>query len=543
MKKIYLLFGFIPMLLAYSCQNEPAFEEPQDQTEIPGDAINQTGGTEGMQYTLENLVVNPDLVVVNDSNSTLVGVEGDVVKVAMKEAFTFNVGDLVFFGYEGNQMLKVVEGVAQEGNVFTLTTVNGEFGNMFESGKMQIAVSLDKLIESEETRADGGKYCTILDLNGTYNLGDLTFNPNTYVGMYVYYTIEFKKWQLLPAQASLHFGMDVNITPQLIFEKAINKTIEFDLIDYVPGFLIDLLKKQEFGTSIEVPLIGELETKFSVGEISMPVTFEVNADKFSVFSFGYGGGIYAGIDIYRNGLKVERQPYFENTLSKFYPTLNLNSFAGEVNTNAEVVITPNFTVLNQEVGFVSGTLTFGLRTMSNYNELDIKEDGEPVADYLRYGTKGVFQTKLDVSVFNLINERVIDKEQVLWNIGEMNSAYFDNLQYTKAGGISSLLDFSRAPLDCTLAYWYDVPGKKIPEKLTIKFDWYYDFIATGIKGGSYMQEVTTTDNGDGTFSFTMDIPFFGFGAIASKKTEIDNIVIQDDYGYTGTLDGRYTIKR
>jgi hypothetical protein len=199
---------------------------------------------------------------------------------------------------------------------------------------------------------------------------------------------------------------------------------------------------------------------------------------------------------------------------------------------------------------MSGEIVFGFKTESAGNaSLRSGESG--------LASKGVFTSRMTVLVDLILAQVPVDifnEETELWNVGSLEKkvAYSDLSWKVTSKYWTDLLLLSRMyQTDFTLNYAYPIQGKKIPDELLISYEVYQDNGTTRIM--SVKDQVTTpTDVTNGSFKFSLGIPYKSKLLSFQTTSYLKNIVIRDRNGYVyegvynsakGVNENSFAIKR
>lgn len=570
MRKFYLLLGIITSLLFLSCSDDSYIDElpeSSQQTTPPGQTITKRGTIEGLSYSLDNVLINPALVVLNEDNVIfendnisdgiikITPVQKDIIEKIEPEA-------ILYVNHKSAAAIRKVINIIDNGdNSFSITTEQAHLGEALEGGDITLSLDLaerSRVLKDRSPRLKSSQYGLnyiheILDIDGTYNWGGFEYNPATNVKMLLNIGLSFKKGQILPSQFSTVFEIQLNVNPSLTFAGSYNNVYGDDLVKYLPQQLIEFLKAQEFDIDIPINVLGieSLPAKLSIKDINIPTEIDANLSKESNFSYTVNGSFKVGYIMNIKGFKATHTPIYENNITTTNPsTLSLN---GELLTKSEIVITPNISFLNDAYN-VSGDIKFGVETVSNgHIQLPGKQ---PV-----FGSKGVFTSGMNVIVDLILVKvpiQIFNSEQELWNEGVIDKTItYSNLKWnvTSQNTTNVLAGTRLYTTDFILNYKYPILGKRIPEKLYISYDVYQNNGTTRLVSvkDAIITPANVTDN---QFAFKVNIPYKKDGGIFSTKYQttsfIKNIVIKDDKGYvyegilnssTGIVENSFEIKR
>jgi hypothetical protein len=520
-------------LTFFSCSKEIPVDgttEPEVIETQPSNIVNASGQTAGVTYSLNDLVLNPEVIVLNDANSRLRSsaeeLAAGIVRIdTILDLFEGNVLYIRSGDYTGlRKITAVVQDLSGE---YLLETSPAHLGELFEGG--EINLSLDLL---EWTRAAYGidKSYEIIDVQQEYQLGGLTYNPSTNVRLALDMQMEFKKWQLLPARLSTVFEITPTLNPYILSTGAINQKLNPDIAELLPPELIEFLERQSFEIDIPINALGieSLPATVRIDDIKMPTSIEANLSGKTDFSFGVGGSWKAGYTIDIAGLKATVKPIYENSIVTVAPDPT-GELPGELMTNREIIITPSISVLG-DLYKMSGDIVFGFKTESAGSaSLRSGESG--------FASKGVFTSRMTVLVDLILTKLPVDifnKDTELWNVGSLEKkvVYSDlSWKVTSKYSTNLLLLLSRVyQTDFTLNYAYPIQGKKIPDELLISYEVYQDNGTTRIQSVKDQVVVPTGVTND-SFGFSLGIPYKSKLFSYQTTSYLKNIVIRDRNGY------------
>lgn len=550
MTKIYLVLGIIASLLLFSCSDDSYVDESPTPTQTTpgGKTLNRKGTIEGLTYSLENVSVNPDLIVVNKETtiikSTFAELSEGVIKIVPVEqglAQKLVVEAVLYVSTDNYTAIRKIMNVTAElDGSYTIITEQAHLGEAFEGGNISMSLDLterSRIVEARSPRLKSAQYGLnyiheILNIDGIYDWGGFKYDPSTNVKMLLNVGLSFKKGQILPSQFSTVFEIQLNVNPSLAFAGSYNNIYEDDFIKYMPQQLIDFIKAQEFEIDIPINVLGieSLPAKLSIKDINIPTEVEANLSKESNFAYAVNGSLKVGYVMDVKGFKATHKPVYENSIVAANPsTLSLN---GELLTKSEIVIIPNISFLDNAYN-VSGNITLGVETTSNgHIQLPGKE---PV-----FGSKGVFTSGMNVVVDLILLKvpiQIFNNEQELWNVGTIDKTvtYSDLSWNVTSQNTTNILAGTRSyTTDFTLDYKYPILGKKIPEKLYISYEVYQNNGSTRMVSEKDVVIEPANVTAD-SFTFKLNIPYKKDGGIFSTKYQttsyLKNIVIRDDKGY------------
>jgi len=551
MKKIYFFSMVILSLLMMSCNQDSYTDDLGLEGDLPqqsGGTINKSGAVDGLTYTLQNISVNPDLLILKDDEVSFTGTDGElkqgiiqITSIPVDLAQKLVTGTVMYIRKGDYTAIRKIETVTADlAGGYRLETSQAQLGEAFEGGSIDLSVNLyEKSIVEEvnSPRLKSARYGVdyiheLINITNTYNWGGFQYNPSTNVKMLLNMGLSFKKGQMLPSRLSTVFEMQLNINPSLDFTGSYNNKYQDDLVKYVPRQMIDFLKAQEFKIDIPINALGieSLPATLTIKDINIPTEIEANLSKESSFNYAMNGSFKVGYAIDVKGLKATYTPIYENTIVTKNPSaLSLN---GELLTKSEIVIVPNIALLDNAYN-VSGDIKFGVETTSNGNI--VLPGKTPV-----FGSKGVFTSGMNVLVDLILIKvpiNIFNSQTELWNIGTIDKTitYYDLAWNVTSQNTTNILAGTRLyTTDFTLNYKYPILGKHIPEKLYISYEVYQQDGKSRLLTikDAIIEPANVTAN---SFTFKFNIPYKKEGGIFSTKYQtksfIKNIVIKDDKGY------------
>lgn len=521
-------------LLLFSC-SEDLYDEGGDSGQKNSGLINRSGQIDGVKYSLSNVSVNSDVIVVNSQNAELVSTADELSagNVKINSQLSFTEGDLVYIRIGDYTALKRVVTVKSGNGISELQTEQAQLGELFESGDINLSVDfyeVNKLRNNNsQVRSSGfDKIYEVINIDDEYDWGNsLKYSPSTNVKMALYMNMAFNRSQLLPSEFTTYFEIQPAVNPYLSFAGSVNHAYTDDLIRFVPSELIDWLKQQEFDIEIPINVLGieTLPAKIKIADINIPTTIEANLSKESNLTFGVNGSFKVGYSLDINRLNVKVNPIYENNIVAEAPSdINLN---GELLTNSEIVITPNISFLN-DLYKISGDIVFGVKTETN-GSASIPGDAS-------FASKGLFTSRMTVLVDLLITKVPIDifnNEQELWNVGsfEKQVVYSDLSWKVTSKYSANLLLLSRMyETDFSVKYKYPVLGKKVPNELLITYEVYQENGSSRIVKETDLVVIPANVTND-SFTFKLNIPYRSKLLSYQTKSYLKNIVIKDRNGY------------
>ncbi len=547
----------LPFLLSalalafFSCSKEEPVK-PDVPVEVqPANVVTAKGQTDGVAYSLENLALNPEVVVLNADNSRLLSSAEELAAGVIKVSTALPVYEesvLYIRSGEYTGLRKVASVLQSTPGEYLLETTPAQLGELFEGGEIDIELDLEKI-----TRAVYGidRSREILDLQDEYNWGGLTYNPATNVKLAMNMQMEFKKSQLLPNRLSTWFEITPTLSPYMSTTGALNQVYSKDISELIPVEILEFLENLEFNFDIPIGILGieSLPAKIRINDIDIPTRIESNLSARTDFSFNVNGSYKVGYEINISGLKATTKPIYENSLVAEVPSMAAN-MPGELLTNAEIVINPSISVLD-DLYTVSGDIIFGFKTETAGNASLNRAA-------TKFATKGVFTSRMNLLVDLILTKvpvNIFSDEKELWNTGSFDKGgKFSNLTWKVSSKYSNnLLMLSRLyETDFTLNYSYPIQGKRVPDELLISYEVYQDNNKTRIQSVTDQVIVPTNVTAD-SFKFKLNIPYKDKLLMLSfqNTSYLKNIVIRDRNGYefTGILNSNgeivnsFTIKR
>ena len=528
----------------FSCSKEEPVSPNVPVAAQPAHVLSASGHADGVTYSLDNLALNPEVIALNADNSTLLSSAEELAGGVIRVSTDLPLGeDGVLYIRSGEYTgLRKVSSVLQSApGVYLLETTPAQLGELFEGGAINLSLDLGEI-----TRAVYGfdRSLEILDVQDEYRWEGLTYNPATNVKLALNMQMEFKKSQLLPARFSTWFEIAPTLSPYLSTAGAINQIYSKDISELLPVELVAFLENLEFDFDIPIGVLGieSLPAKLRIDDVKIPTRIEANLSSETDFAFNVNGSFKAGYEINISGLKARTTPIYENNIVAEVPEMVVN-MPGELLTNAEVVITPNVSVLD-DLYSVSGDIVFGFKTETAGNASLQKAA-------THFASKGVFTSRMSLLVDLILTQvpvNIFNDETELWNTGAFDKRVeYSNLTWkVSSKNSNNLLLLSRMyETDFTLNYSYPILGKKIPDELLISYEVYQDNGKTRIQSVTDLVIVPTNVTAD-SFRFKLNIPYKDKLLMISFQTTsyLKNVVIRDRNGYefTGILNSKGQIE-
>lgn len=538
MKKILFLSMAASLLLFFSCSSEQYTGDEPETPQSPN-AVNGNGNADGVAYSLRNLTLNPDVVVLNSNNATLVSSEQELADgiVKVNSAASINAGDVLYIRTGEYTSLKKVSSIKKNGSqTYELQTVQAHLGELFQGGEITLSVDMYEAAKAFDAKNPGLRSTApaidkMYDFNlmEEYQWGEaFKFNPSTNLKVGLYMSMSFGKSQILPSQMTTYFEIRPTMNPLFSFAGSVNETYSDDIVRFIPEQLIDFLKQQEFDIDIPINVLGieSIPAKVKIKDINIPTTIEANLAKATDLTFGVNGSYKMGYTLDINGLNAKFTPIYENSIGTKAPSAS--QLQGELLTNTEVIIVPDISMLDG-LYKITGDIVFGFKSETNSNVNTAQATSN-------FGSKGVFSSRMTVLVDLLIMKlpvEIFNSDEELWNIGTFNKQLtFSDLSWKVSSKYTSniLLVSRMYETDFSVSYKYSIPGKKIPGELFISYDVYQDNNSTKIQTVTD-QSITPENVTSDSFTFKLNIPYKNKIISYQTKSYLKNIVIRDHNGY------------
>ncbi len=545
MKKFYLFLSVVSTLILFSCNDDSHGDlssTTTDQTRI----INKSGSADGVDYTLKNLSVNPNLVKITAKNATISSSASEM----QNGKFSFEIssdelseklvpGNILYLISENNTVyFRKITQVFPNGNNYVLETTEAYIGDLFNGGSIELSVNTqeaEKALKSRNTsliaaRENYNNSFTFDIFNhiGEYKSGGFTLNPNTSISSTLNMKIGFGKSQILPNEIEVYYQINSAINPYFTFDGATNKTFSYDLSKNIPANLLDLLKKIEI--DIDIPtgdFLGDIPATISIDEINIPMEVEANVAKSSHFAINTNGTFKIGFAYY-NGVPGKTSHFiYENSITN--AKIAEADITGEVISDMKIAIKPKIKLFDTNLLDVKGNITFGVNTFSIGNGSITQPNAfASTGNFYSSGTFSFGALGLTLYTTDLFKD---NKE--LWNIGNFTKTMtISNFRNGKASVLpcSGLYSYS---YEVTLDYKYPITGKMLSGDLEMTYDVYADngtILETGKTIKISPKNITAT-----SFNFSLCVPFRKINIFSIAKTSyIRNITIKDANGYIAT---------
>lgn len=539
MKKVSFLSMIASLLLFFSCSSEQYNIGDDPQTPQGSNAINSNGNTDGVAYSLKNVTLNPDVVVLNSDNAGLLSSEQELTDgiIKVNSAQSINTDDVLYIRIGEYTGLKRVSSLRKTGSeTYELQTTQAHLGELFQGGEITLSVDMYEASKALDEKNYGLRSSTpqidkMYDFNfmEEYQWGEVfKFNPSTNLKVGLYMNMSFGKSQILPSQMTTYFEIRPTMNPLFSFAGSINETYSDDIVRFIPAQLIDFLKRQEFEINIPINVLGieSIPATVKIQDINIPTTVEANLANATDLTFGVNGSYKIGYTLNINGLSAQVTPIYENSITTTAPSAS--QLQGELLTNTEVIIVPSISMLDG-LYKITGDIAFGFKSETNANVTTAETPST-------FGSKGVFSSRMTVLVDLLVMKLPVDifnSEQEIWNFGTFNKQLtFSDLTWKVSSKYSTnILLLSRMyDANFTVGYKYSIPGKKVPNELFISYDVYQDNNSTKIQTVTE-QSITPANVTADSFTFTLSIPYKSKLLSYQTKSYLKNIVIKDHNGY------------
>lgn len=538
MKKNLLFISLSLILMLFSCNDETLNEISTNEEPTQSGLINKSAEADGVSYTLKNIALNPQLVALNLSNSTFIGVEKNVYKVDVLSpeiSSNLTAGNTLYLQTGDSTYLKTIKTVQADGTIFSIETVDAGLGDLFESGSLELSVDVEKaenILKKKSSRLksagfENGLTFDILNTIEEYKAEGFSINPNTSVKAFFHVKVGFgSKFLKIPNEVVVTYELQTVFNPYMTFAKSVNKSYQTDLIDMVSENLLDLLKSIEVNVDLPLGDLGTLPAKVSITDIKFPMNVSTNLSKEADLKYNANGTFKIGYAYYKDIPGKTSHQIYENTMiTDENPDLKLH---GEVLSDAKIIITPNISLVDASLLKVSGDIIIGMSTESSGGI-------ETLTQKYTGGSKGVFYSEGTISARTL--ELTIFKTDLfretteLWNVGSFDKIFtLSNLIIAKPSKtICALRSYN---YEMTVNYRYPILGKIISNEIEITYDVYDD--SKKILAEAQKVILSPYNVTEKSFTFNLCIPFkidaLAWSAGFTKKTAyIRNIKITDAF--------------
>lgn len=503
MKKLNLLWVLALALFVFAACQKDDVPQPVEEPLIDQTAINASGLTaQGAGYELTNVVFNPALRLITGDNATLNSIDNESLSVAFNDNTTVVAGNVLFIDVDGVKAIRRVENVALAGGIYSITTSDGSLGDVIGQGTIGIDVDLSDFARAAATRAGIDVYNDIIDLHDDLTLGNLTFNPDSYVGMGLRFDVEFKSNARLPQRVELIYKLDLAVNPRLSFDAACDNTYSFDLTDYIPSFLMDLLLEQSFDIDVPLQMLfynTTIPLSISIADLRIPTVIETAVAADATIGFGYNGHLEAGFRLTRNGTGYKSDCIWSNSIK---PSIPVDAqLYGELFTSSDVIITPEIELFGESNEWLVSSIMLGLDT----ENFGYYQHGNGLA----FASRGDLRTAIDVQgFFSGTDYRVLENMTPLWDFGTGNYVTFSGLSYENVAAAVDEDDEYKMTTTFRLRYAYPMMDKGVPDGLTLAFDVYAADRLTGIRLQRFSIPLDAASVADGVITFDADIPYY-----------------------------------
>lgn len=534
-------FKFLAVLLLsstlWSCQQDDNdVSNISNQEVVDPSLINKSDEIDGVRYSLKNVSVNSELIVLNDKNARLISTKGDTYQIEITDSsISLSEGKIIYLQTAGNTYLLKINSLQSANNVYTLETEAAGLGNLFESGSLELSVDVDKAqsITTERSTRSGsvalqnGVTFDIFNFVKPFESADFTANLNSSLKAYFNIKIGFGSSRIIPNMFEVSYELHPSINPYFTSAKGVNANYQIDFADYVPANIGDALKSID--VSIDIPLgdLGTLPAKIGIDQVSIPSEFTVNASEQMDLHFNTNGVFKIGYVHYNNVPGQVSHTIYENSiLAANVDDIKLN---GEMSSNTKIVITPRIALVDNNLIQVGGQLSFGLSTFT--------AGGISTAtnEYIG-GSVGTFESKGTIKAgtlgLNIFNADLLNQSKELWNVGSFNKK-FTVSDFTVAKPSKTQCSLRSYNFDITAGYKYPMYGKKITGTIEVTYDVYDDRKSVLASGQKVTLQATNVT--DSKFTFSLCVPFrvnaLGFTTGFTRTTGyIRNIKITDALG-------------
>lgn len=535
---------FVSALLLVTACSKEQFDDLSGKptsNEQNANAINTTGETGAISYSLSGVTINPDVVAINEGNalvtSDLTEITGGILKLsALSEEITasLNPGAILYVQAKNFTALQKITEVKKSGNIYLLSVEQAQLGEVIQEGTINMSVDLNKASNFFRQASDVEQsYYHEINLHDEYDLGDgVKFNPATDLKLAYSFKLTFIKDQVLPSEFTNTFELQVDLNPILSLTGSLNKIGSYELTKYIPASVLDYIKSIEIDYNIPINTLGieSLPAKIRIKDIYIPLELEANLSNQSILTYGLTGSFKLGYTVKMNGPQAQSTGHFESTFTTSrYPSIS--DVYGELLTNSKIIIEPTVTILNG--AYTAGGNVTAETITETYGNIVVANQ-PPVS-----GSKAVTKITGNILVNLLVVKfpvTIINQEIEHWNIGKIvKSVIYSDLAYKVSSSYSTnVLTTSRVyTTDFTLKYKYPIIGKRVPSKLFISYDVYTDNGTSKITSVTD-HEITPADVTADSFKFQLGIPFRLGGLLLltpQSKSYLKNIVIRDNKGY------------
>ncbi|CVK16052.1 hypothetical protein Ga0061079_1056 [Apibacter mensalis] len=545
MKKTFLTICSI--LALYSCNNDDLHDGSSSPvSSLNTRTINKSGSVEGVNYSFNNVGLNPNLVILNSENVTILSSQDELsngyfnLKILSDEIGKEIIpGKTIYLITDEDTFIRNITSVSKNNDIYKIETTEPSIGDIFESGSLNISLSANNLGINKKSSlialsnsVEKDFFFNPLIINKDFSYGGITFNPGATIDNALSIKLGFAKSQKIPSEVEMYLQTNSFINPTISFDKALNKKFNHDFINEVPQFIIDSIKKIE--KDVKIPsgtYLGDIPVKISVNQINLPTEVIANVQRNSYLKFATESNTKIGFKLSNGANGLNTNFIYDNSIKKIH---NVDGdLLGEVITDMKMTIIPNVKVFNTSLIDVNGKVILGVKTF-NIGNGNINQSSN-------FYTQGNFYSSalftfggLGIPVYTT---DLYNKNEELWKKGEFSrNITFSNFTTGSASAFpcSGLTSFG---YNILLNYKYPIMGKVLPGNLEMTYDVYADNGALL----EYNKKITISpsDVTADSFKFYMCIPFrrINFFNI-SRVSYLKNITIRDENGYSanGILD-------
>lgn len=545
MKKIFLTISTI--LALYSCNNDDLHDGSSSPvSSLNTRKINKSGSVDGVNYSFDNVGLNPNLVILNSDNVTVLSSKDELsngyfnLKILSDEIVKEIIpGKTIYLITDETTFIRTITSVSKNNNTFKIETTDSSIGDIFESGTLSISLSANKSETSKKNSLialsdsfDKDFIFNPIFINKDFSFGGIIFNPDTRIDNALSLKLGFAKSQKLPSEVEMYLQTKSLINPNIKFIEALNKKFNHDFINEVPQFIIDSIKKIE--KDVKIPsgtYLGDIPVKISVNQINLPTEIAANVQNKSYLKFGTESNTKIGFK-YTNGANgINTNFIYDNSINKIHDVDS--DLLGDVTTDMKMEIIPNVKVYNTNLIDVKGKVILGVKTFNIANG-NINQSSNFYTQGNYYSSAIFTFGGFGIPVYTT---DLYNKNEELWKKGEFSrNIIFSNFTTGRASTFpcSGLTLFG---YNVSLNYKYPIKGKVLSGNLEMTYDVYAD-------NGTLLEQnkkitISPNDVTSDSFKFNMCIPFrrINFFNI-SKVSYLKNITIKDENGYSanGILD-------
>ena len=372
MKKIILTICTI--LALYSCNNnEDLYDHSSSLPSLSKNIINKSGKIDGVDYTFDNVEVNPNLVILNSKNSKILSSQAEMSKgifrlEVLSEDLTKELisGNTIYLITDENTYIKNITSVYQSNSIYDLQTTDASIGDIFKNGSLKISLSsTEPTVNNNSLKAvtnsfDRDYIFKPIIFDKEFKFDGISFNPNTLYTSALSIKLGFTNTQKFPNKVEMIYQTNLSINPHIKFEKAINKKLKHDFVEQMPNVILDQIKKIEVGINIPTgSFLGDIPVRISINQINFPTELEANIQNKSYLSYNFNRSL-------KIGFKYCSDPNEKNTFIYDNSVNHVNEIdsdlIGEATTNMEISIIPNIKVFDSNLIDINGKIILGVNT-------------------------------------------------------------------------------------------------------------------------------------------------------------------------------------